>query len=48
MDSQGKPSLSQPPTSHYTRLVGSEEQKIYDHLLKAIQSESSDKILDRV
>ena len=48
MDSQGKPSLNQPPSSHYTRLVGSEEQKIYDHLLKAIQSESSDKILDRV
>jgi hypothetical protein len=48
MDSQGKSSLSQLPTSHYTRLVGSEEQKIYDHLLTAIQSESSDKILDRV
>ncbi|MCX5963283.1 MAG: hypothetical protein NT070_09080 [Cyanobacteria bacterium] len=48
MDSQNKPSLIQPPTSHYTRLVGSEEQKIYDHLLTAIQSESSDKILDRV
>lgn len=48
MDSQYKPSLIQPPTSHYTRLVGSEEQKIYDHLLTAIQSESSDKILDRV
>ena len=48
MDSQGKPSLNQPPSSHYTRLVGSEEQKIYDHLLKAIQAESADKILDRV
>jgi len=48
MDSKGKPSLSQPPTSHYTRLVGSEEQRIYDHLLKAIQSENPDKILDRV
>jgi hypothetical protein len=48
MDSKGKPSLSQPPTSHYTRLVGSEEQRLYDHLLKAIQSENPDKILDRV
>ena len=48
MDSQGKPYTNQPPTSHYTRLVGSEEQRIYDHLLQVIQSENSDKILDRV
>lgn len=48
MDSQGKPYINQPPTSHYTRLVGSEEQRIYDHLLKVIQSENPDKILDRV
>ena len=48
MDSQGKPYISHPPTSHYTRLVGSEEQRIYDHLLNVIQSENPDEILDRV
>lgn len=48
MDSQGKPYINQPPTSHYTRLVGSEEQRIYDHLLNVIQSENPDEILDRV
>jgi hypothetical protein len=48
MDSQGKPYTNHPPTSHYTRLVGSEEQRIYDHLLNVIQSENPDEILDRV
>ncbi len=48
MDSQGKPYINHPPTSHYTRLVGSEEQRIYDHLLNVIQSENPDEILDRV
>lgn len=48
MDNRSKPSLNQPPISHYTRLVGAEEQRIYDHLLNVIQSENPDTILDRV
>jgi hypothetical protein len=47
MDSfQGNP--SQAPASHYTRSVGAEEQKIYDHFLKSVQTESAEQILDRV
>ena len=45
MDSQGNIA---PPSSHYTRSVGSEEQKIYDHFLKAVQSESAEEILNRI
>ncbi len=47
MDSQGN-TASQPPSSHYTRSVGSEEQKIYDHFLHAVQTESAEEILNRI
>jgi hypothetical protein len=48
MDSQGNTALGQLPASHYTRSVGSEEQKLYDHFLKAVQTESAEQILARV
>lgn len=44
---QGTPSPTSQP-GRYHRLVTQEEQKLYDHLLLIVQTESPDQVLDRI
>lgn len=47
LSQQGSTSVTDQPGRYY-RLVTQEEQKLYDHLLSVVQTESADQVLDRI